>query len=137
MKRDLELIRKVLAHVEERNPEGAETLERGHIKIPDYADTMVWQHVSLLVDAGFLVDRSYIYYSNPQFGDKFKVLTGRGIWLTWKGYEFLADTREERVWNAVKQGAKTAGSASVEFVWDLAKGYLKQKAIEHGILLPA
>ena len=45
--------------------------------------------------------------------------------LTWNGNEFLEAVRDPEVWRRTKEGAQRAGSASVEFIWEMAKAYGK------------
>ncbi len=101
MKRDMELIRKILLAIEkaERYPEVI-------AKIPGYEERVVGHHQYLLLDAGLV-------YGEP-LEPADDVPMAFPFCLTWKGHEFLDAARNETIWNAAMQKAKSAG-ASLSF----------------------
>lgn len=93
MKRDMELVRKILLHIEEFDDVAERPIPADDIQNIAY-------HLSLLVDAGFItgvrVDENH--------------LTGEFIWfqmpvprLTWTGHEFLDAAKSDTVWNEAKR----------------------------------
>lgn len=60
--------------------------------------------------------------------------TGVSLWLnmrlSWAGADFLDSIRDEKIWQATREGVKQAGGFSLELIKALAKGLVKKK-IEH------
>ena len=50
--------------------------------------------------------------------------------LSWRGHEFLDTVRNPEIWRETKIGIAKIGGASAEFVWEIAKGYVKHLAKE-------
>lgn len=119
MKRDLELIRKILLFFDAKpGSECVETLE-----IPGYDELSIKYHLVLLNDAGFLrceeiksTTSNRIIYVVP-------------FDLTWGGHEFLDKIRDQYVWDEVKNKINEKGfvSASIDFVKKLADAAIKRK----------
>lgn len=56
--------------------------------------------------------------------------------MTWNGHEFLDAVRDPEIWQKTKDGASKVGSASIEFLWEMAKAYAKHLAKERlGMIL--
>lgn len=111
MKRDYELIRKILLKVEENN---GKVLEYKTDKSPQEA-----YHCDIMIQAGLLDGKllrkglntpSWILNRTVQVYD-----------LTWEGHNFLDSIREETVWKKIKKeiGDKS-GQVSFEILKDLA-----------------
>jgi hypothetical protein len=112
MKRDMDLIRKILFQVEEKGqPLGWVDLE-----IPGYAPEQIAQHVRLLEEAGL------IEAQNLSTMDGFDYRPKR---LTWAGHEFLDAARNDTVWNRTKEMVKDKGG-SIPF--EVLKGLLVKVA---------
>jgi len=100
MKRDLELVRKLLFALETKpHPKAVKTLE-----IDGYDDLTVRHHLTLLAQAK-LIDYE------PEL-----TKTGRIIYViafnpSWQGYEFLDSVRSDAVWAKVKAQASEKGAA--------------------------
>lgn len=93
MKRDMEVIRKILfAGEEPPNPKSVSGLTR----IPDIEPLVAAYHVALLKDAG---------YVEATVDKKANGLPWRfmGLRLTWTGHEFLDAMRDDTVWKKVKK----------------------------------
>lgn len=109
MKRDLDLIRRILLHVESQDS-GTETTRAGFQGIADddtSADS-VHYHVQLLHDAGLIVADELV----------------PGQWwperITWSGHEFLDLARDDARWRqAVDEIEAKTGSAPFEVVRDI------------------
>ena len=96
MKRDLDLIRKILLEVEScDNPNGI--WDSREIKIEGYRDELTQYNVSNLITEGFLVTRESI-----EFLGSSSVLHLH-VNLTWAGHEFLDNAKNESVWQTVKK----------------------------------
>lgn len=121
MKRDMELIRRMLLTMEESE----ETLVRS-IAFEGVKRATVQYHFQLLADAGFL-EAQEMYLKDRSLH--------MGYRLTWAGHEFLGSVRDPEIWAKTKQGAEKVGSWSVKLLADLASGFVRVKAAELGLPL--
>lgn len=102
MKRDMELVRKILLTIEEETPNDF----GGITRIEGYEDFVAGYHAKLLKDAG------YIEGAISEHSDG---ITWIATGLTWKGHEFLDQARNESVWTKTKAiVSEKGGNASVE-----------------------
>jgi hypothetical protein len=101
MKRDLQLIRKILLDIEEQAPkqlifgftyEGKTTEE-------------IMAHVELLEEAGYI--EAIIATDAQGFPDRCVVKR-----LTWNGHEFLSNAKNDTVWKKVLQQAEEKGMST-------------------------
>jgi len=106
MKRDFELIRKLLFYFEEKsNPEAVECPP-----IEGYAELNIKYHVLLLAQAG-LIDYE------PELTKTGRIIRVIPFNLTWKGHEFLDAIRQENTWSKIKEIIKDkGGSLSFEVI---------------------
>ncbi len=111
MKRDMELVRKLLLHIEEEHV--YDTIASSDITIEGYSESQIGYHLHIMA-AGGLIDAK----EAPAFGDDMYYLEVEGI--TWYGHEFLDSVRDEGVWSGVKSALKPIGSASFEVIKNLA-----------------
>jgi Hypothetical protein (DUF2513) len=98
MKRDMDLARKILEQVEEKDDgEHQITLE-----IPEYPTNQVHYNVKLLKQHGLLeaIDCS-----------TFEGAHWMPVSLTWEGHEFLDAIRNDTVWQKVKEAVKEQGGS--------------------------
>ena len=94
MKRDMDLVRKILFAVEER-----EMGEIGKIDIPDYSQELIGRHVELMLERG-LIDGKVIPNSDGPHHRIAAYIVNR---LTWNGYDFLDASRNETIWERAKK----------------------------------
>jgi hypothetical protein len=91
MKRDMELIRKILIYFEDKDDDHmVENLE-----IEEYDSITVQHHLVMLFEAGFIAAEP----ERTSTGRVFKVHPFR---LTWEGHEFLAAARNDSIWAKTK-----------------------------------
>lgn len=104
MKRDMDLVRKILFAIEEHSLQ--EPIR--NFTIEGYGDDMVNYHLGLMDEAGLIhvIDLSDMTTS-MYFPTR----------LTWSGHEFLEAVRADTRWSDVKQEMTKAGG----FVFDVAK----------------
>lgn len=113
MKRDMELVRKLLVLIEEQDVNNKE------LKLPNDIDRNVAvYHLRLLQQAGF-TENDIQYADNSP------------LWiyssLTWDGHEFLDAIRNDTVWNKVKKTvAEKGGSIPFDVLKAVAVAYSKQ-----------
>lgn len=115
MKRDMDLVRKILLEIEEK---GNDPLDWFELELPGFTAEQVAYHVLILQEGG-LIDAEDLS-SMPK---GFSIAPKR---LTWKGHEFLDAARSDTIWNKVKAQVKDkAGSVS----FDVLKVLLKKAAV--------
>lgn len=98
MKRDWELVRKILVGIEELDS-SERTLEPSALGA--YSAGMVSYHISILKDAGLIE----AICSKPLSGELECTATA----LTWNGHEFLDKIRSDTTWTNIKSLAKSKG----------------------------
>jgi hypothetical protein len=118
LKRDMDLIRQIMLHLESfPDPD----LNLTEVSLDGYADQIVLGHLILLQEAGFIsmnVER-FLGGEPPQ------------IWvhrITWEGHEFLEAVRSETIW---AKSTKVITSAGIGLAWPLLQAVLRAKAAEH------
>lgn len=89
MKRDMELVRKILIEVEKH---GAELV------IDGYDDPQIGFHVRLMGEAGLLE-----VFDNTSYDFPGGVRTAQARGITWDGYEFLELSRDNGIWAKAKE----------------------------------
>lgn len=119
MKRDMDLVRDILLKIEAASEPGMADLLPADVT-QEQLDLTTY-NLNLLIDEGFVkgVEAHTLAQKN-----------WFSLTLTWRGHEFLDDIREPEIWKKAKAGAKQAGAASLQFLWDIAKAYAKQQARE-------
>lgn len=100
MKRDMELIRKILLGMEEFSDPN----NYPEIKIEGYDEALVHFHTKLLYEAGLI--------------DAIDASDSGGLcylpkYITWDGYEFLEAVRDEGRWQKIKDTILKKGGAMV------------------------
>jgi len=118
MKRDMELVRDLLLAIE-RDPKFDGTKWLSPTKAEDFGITNhSMQEVSY--DLAMLIEEGFI---KGKIGIDVVVINK----LTWKGHEFLDDTRDPDIWDKTKERAKGLTSVGIAFMWELAKAEIKTK----------
>ncbi len=116
MKRDIELIRKILFEVEECP---ANKYNDG-FKFDGYDDWTIALHVEMLIEAGLLDGEVMRFVS----GEPPSV---RVLRLTWSGHDFISAVRDDTVWKKVKENViKPASSWTFSLILDYAKKEIKK-----------
>jgi len=117
------LIRELLLKLESlSSPRGIRHIDPHNpaVSVEGYSVDQIDYHLDLLREAGFI---SCPGTPPPLTGIMFHR-------LTWRGHEFLDTVRNPEVWRETKSGVSKIGGASAEFVWEIAKGYVKHLAKE-------
>jgi hypothetical protein len=112
MKRDFDLIRRILLDVENMPPEGI--LQR--FDVPEYDHTTIGEHVRLLIRAGLIRGEMADTFGGVHF-----VVSG----LTWKGHDFLDAARDATIWKRAKD---TILKPTASITFDLLFEWLKEQA---------
>jgi hypothetical protein len=120
MKRDFDLIRKLLMFFEDKP--GSE-----HVEVPPiegFDDLTIKYHLVLLYDAGFL--RCEPVKSSTSD----RVIYVLPFDLTWQGHEFLEKIRNERTWKKIKETILSKGGAlAFNVINELATRFAVDKII--------
>ncbi|PSF33884.1 hypothetical protein C7H19_19365 [Aphanothece hegewaldii CCALA 016] len=118
MKRDMELVRKILLKIEESNTYD----EPIDIEIEGYTQSSINFHVAIMKQGG-LVE----LFGNPiaTFDSSTSYFPSR---LTWQGCEFLDASRNENVWQrALKTIKEKGGGVAFEVIKALLIQYAKEE----------
>ncbi len=118
MKRDWELVRKILLELEQQST--ARSLIRSN-SIEGYDDEVVSYHIHLLIEAGLIRG----WCSETTNAD----LDCTASRLKWEGHEFLDKIRSDTIWNKTKALLKEKG---VELTVETIK--IAVSAVVRGIL---
>jgi len=119
MKRDLELIRKLLFFFDVKV--GSEHVDAPSVEGYDIA--AIKYHLILLHDAG------YLRCEPVRSSTSERVIYVLPFDLTWDGHEFLDKVRNPHIWEEVMDDVKKRGfaSASVEIIKRLADAAIRQR----------
>ena len=110
MRRDMDLIRKLLLHVE-----GAEPPD-----VREYRQEQQTYHYALIVEAGLAHGTVF----EGEEGEPINVAITR---LTWKGHEFLDDARSNTVWQRTRKAlAETGVTVSLVIMRELLQREARQ-----------
>jgi len=113
MKRDMDLVRKILMRIEESE---TPSLPEFDIIGDDFnLSAQISFHVELMLRDEILEQHSG---------------TG-GFWPTNKGYDLLDMIRDEDVWHQTKKAAVESGRFGGDVLVALAKGFIKQQVEKH------
>lgn len=117
MERNLELVKQILEHFENKSDWTHET----EPEISEYDQDLIQYHLQIMFEAG-LVNCEPV---KSDGGRIYKVIPFR---LTWDGHEFLDNIKDNARWNVIKSKVKEKGGA---FSFDLIKKLAIQLAQKH------
>jgi hypothetical protein len=125
MKRDMDLVRELLLAIEcDLKFDGTKWFTPAspeELGITNHSMDEVSYNLTMLIEEGFI---------------KGKIAIGMGVRdemvavinkLTWKGHEFLDDTRDPDIWNKAKERAKGLSGIGIAFMWEIAKAEIRTK----------
>lgn len=95
LKRDMDLIRKILLAIEEKYEPGMKAISEHKFHVYGYDYTTICEHCHLLYQKGFVNSYMPIRFA----GEGTSCHVGN---ITYEGYDFLEAIRDEKVWNKVK-----------------------------------
>jgi hypothetical protein len=124
MKRDLDLVRKILLACE-ASPHG---YVEDPLKVDGYPEDAIGFHVHLMMQAGLLIgiDVTRLDSESPY---------GVARSVTWAGYEFLEASRDDHRWDTVKKAAASVGGFTLD-VMKATLGELAAAAVKSKLGLP-
>lgn len=116
MKRNWDLIRKILFKAEETQPPNQLRLK----DFPDDDEYEITYHVQVLTDAG-LIDASICGTTSLEPND---FILRR---LTWNGHEFLESIKNDSIWNKIKDTFRKKGiSMTFESIKTISLGLISK-----------
>ncbi|MHC4098630.1 MAG: DUF2513 domain-containing protein [Planctomycetota bacterium] len=96
MKRDMELIRKILITLQDSN----QTQGSIPLKFDGYSDDQISYHVKILAEQGIIAANNCSSMKN---------FAWRAKGLTWEGHDYIDAIRDEARWQKVKEWIKSTG----------------------------
>ncbi|NJS13804.1 MAG: DUF2513 domain-containing protein [Sphingopyxis sp.] len=121
MRRDFDLIRAILLHIESAIQFDAED---DWFQYEHDDQQAVGYSLHLMREQGLITSHLSPEYSIAQSQSHHDVT------ITWAGHDFLDSIRDDEIWRKTKEGAKQAGGFTFDLLKSLSKGFLKKK-IEH------
>ncbi|WP_236197424.1 DUF2513 domain-containing protein [Pseudomonas glycinae] len=119
MKRDLDLVRKILMYYEDKEMDG---MDRA-IEVEGYSESSINYHLLLMDEAGLLRCERSVSSCTPS-----RVIKVYPFSLTWKGHEFLSSAKNESLWGKAKSlSLDKAGVLSFDIMKDLLISMAKDK----------
>jgi len=110
MKRNLNLIRKILLDIENAPP--GKVLSAADFNYEEFEELIIAEHLKLLIDAKFLEGNS----RQDLLFDGSIVIFCSIYRLTWDGHEFLANAKNDTIWKKVTSQAEEKGESISLFV---------------------
>jgi len=115
MKRDFDLVRRILLDIEAMPP--GDTAQG--FEYQEYDHATIAEHVRLLIEAG-LVD--------GEIGKTFGGIHFHVSGLTWSGHDFLRVAKDDTIWMKAKQTIlKPASAITFDLLWAWLKEQAKQQ----------
>jgi len=109
MKRDMDLVRKLLFLIEEQGNDRNDWIE--HVSIDGYTDEQINHHIWLLANGGFIECIDLSADDDTCY---------RPRCLTWKGAEFIETVRDRDIWERTRSIASSVGSCSLTMLMEIA-----------------
>lgn len=103
MKRDWDLIRQILFKVE--SVPAGETIDT--IQVEEFNNSTIVEHIRILLSKGLLVGK--MYDTNSGTTDLVKG-------MSWDGYDFLENARNDTIWKKVMAESKAKGTSTTMVV---------------------
>ena len=120
MERDMNLVREILLEIE-KGRTGKEI-----VNVLDHRKEGIVYHMKIMNDFG-LIEADVHDVSTMDSMGRAEYLLGTIAGLTWEGYDFLDDVRDETVWKKTSAHIKkTTGTASLEMVKEVAKAFVRE-----------
>lgn len=117
IKRDLELIRKILLTVENAEP-GERITEKTFAN--DYDKKIINTHFKILMDRNFIETKEE-HYLVPANGCLYGTTNIRILRLTADGYDYLDSIRDDSIWESTKKAlASSGGNVALDVIKKVA-----------------
>lgn len=121
MQRDVDLVRRILLHIERSGADGTSPGGWAPLVEDGYEVSSIQYHIQILHDAGLIQADELV----------------PGQWwperMTWAGHEFLDASRDEALWNEAKRRVEaTVGTAPFEVFRDLLMRMTRERLDQLG-----
>ena len=110
MKRNLNLIRKILLDIENAPP--GKVISASNFNYEEFEELIIAEHLKLLIDAKFLEGK----FIQDLLSDGSIEIFCSIYRLTWDGHEFLANAKNDTIWKNVTSQAEEKGESISLFV---------------------
>ena len=122
MRRDLDLVRDILLALEDLPVHFNKGMNlkagEGPLALDGWSPEEIAYHIRIMTQGDLI--------SNGGVGpDGLTIQMYSGF--RWAGHEFLDDVRDSKTWKTTKSAAKSVGSGSVGFMWEVAKAIGKHE----------
>lgn len=119
MKRDLELVKLILEHFENKSDWQGEQV----VPIEGYEQKLIDYHIQIMYEAGLL-------NAEPAVTANGRIYDALPFRLTWQGHEFLDNIKDKSRWDKLKKIIKDkGGSFSFELIKELAVKLAEQQLL--------
>jgi hypothetical protein len=126
MKRDLELVRKILFKMEDNEENFSFSEHHPFLKIDGYSRDLVIYHLMIMAQAGLLHSERFdfptVEHAPPTWTNDYSI--------SWQGHEFLSALRDDTRWKEVKQIMVKAGGFVTEVAVEVGKEIIKRAAFK-------
>lgn len=117
MKRDMDLLRQLLLHIEEQDDGTDREID---VQVNGIQPEVVAEHLRMLMEAKLIEGVTV-----PDGSETFDHVEPTR--LTWSGHDFIETVRDPEIWKKTKEGAIAARGFTFELLADLAKGFVKKQ----------
>lgn len=115
VKRDMDLVRDILLKVEEDPTLNGYTFKTcSTADFEGHSEAEITYHIDLLFEVGF-IDGARSLNPVPAISR-----------LTWQGHEFIAATKDPRIWASVKERLKGLPDVALPVIFEIAKAEIKK-----------
>jgi hypothetical protein len=119
MKRDLDLVRKLLVFFDEKPDDSPVPVP----SINGYSELMIKNHLVLMHEAGFLRCERVRSSTDPE-----RVIYVVPFGLTWEGHEFLQSVKDDGVWRKLNESVvKPSASWTFGIIMEWLRQELRQR----------
>ena len=91
-----------------------------HSRLPDKEQFKNYDKDTLMYAIELLIQEQYLQCAKPPKYHEGDLLEADIIGLSWKGHELLDNVRDDNVWNAVKERARSFGQFSIKTLSTIA-----------------
>ena len=127
MKRDMDLVRKILFKMEDIN---RPNVSFSTFKVEGYSRSQIEYHMKIMGQAGLLhIDEDEITYPAYGIGMSSPTASTKVVFqnysLSWEGHEFLDAARDDKRWDKAKTAMSKAGGFVLPVMMQLLTSFMK------------
>jgi hypothetical protein len=122
MKRDMDLVRKIILDSEGRSED---EMQHGNPEIDGYSEEVIGHHVFLMWQAGLL---DAVECTAGESSRQALILN-----MTWKGHDFADASRSSAAWDHAKKIMSKVGAGGIDMMIDVLKHIAREQLQKLGI----